>query len=218
MSSAFSFADAPTDKVAGSFFTHNSAHRVNTDAYIYDQIHARYPDLILTVVPEFNSNLRAYASANPSVASVRPVNDEESSKPTSGSSSYSEKTPHEWPLSLKWTIYVPPSSRIPGSGGSGQIAQEIFYDSFIYTYKSFQFLVYLVDGRAGTDSYPQIRNQYILSTTQPPVYAMIKDVGDWSSSLHGEIWVFNQGDWQKDSSLYRAIQKSRWEDSFSRPP
>ena len=213
MSSTFSFADAPTNKVAGSFFTHNSAHRVNTDAYIYDKIHARHPDLTLTAVPEVNANLRAYASANSNVASIRPVNDnEQSSTPTTGSSSSSEKTPHEWPSSLKWTFYVPPPSRIPGSGGSGQLAQEVFYDSFIYTYKSFQFLVYLVDGRDGTDAYPVIRLQYILSTTQPPVHAMIKDVGDWSSTLHGEIWVFNQGYWQKDATLYRAVQKSRWED------
>ena len=41
---------------------------------------------------------------------------------------------------------------------------------------------------------------------------MLKDVGEWSSTLHDEIWVFNQGYWQKDSELYSAIQKSRWED------
>ncbi len=210
--SASSLRHGPSDKVAGSFFTHNSAHRVNTDAYIYDQIHARHPDLTLTVVPEFNANLCAYASANPGIASVRPVNGEDSPTATSDSTSDPGEAQHEWPSSLKWTLYVPPASRIPGSSGSGHIAQETFYDSFIYTYKSFQFFVYLVDGRDGTDSYPQIRNQYILSASQAPVYAMVKDVGDWSSTLHGEIWVFNQGYWQKDSSLYLAIQKSRWED------
>lgn len=213
--SASPFANSPTDKIAGYFFTHNDAHRVNTDAYIYDAIKHRHPDLTLTVVPEYNANLVAFAGANPSIASVNPVNgsnarDFDCSSPTAGfSKDVSPKPPHKWPSSLKWTFYRAPTYRL---SGPGQLIQETFFDSFIYAYKSVECLVYFVDGRDGTSSYPQVRNQYILAPSPGPVYDMIREIGKWSATLHDEIWVFNQGYWDKDASLYAAIEKSRWED------
>ena len=36
-------------------------------------------------------------------------------------------------------------------------------------------------------------------------------IGVWADQLHDDIWVYNQG-WMKDASLWREIQKARWED------
>jgi hypothetical protein len=36
--------------------------------------------------------------------------------------------------------------------------------------------------------------------------------GLWSSSLHSEIWVYNQGYWQKDYALWQSIQTADWKD------
>lgn len=209
--SASPFADAPTNKIAGYFFTHSDAHRVNTDAYLYDVIKARHPGLTVTIVPEENANLLAYAAANPTIASAQPVHHDESTTFQSSQDSDNPSKPSpKWPSSLKWTMYLAPASRL--SGTPGQIVQETFYDSYLYTYKSLEFLVYLVDGRDGTSFYPSVRNQYILSPTVDPVHSMVKTAGAWSSTLHDEIWVYNQGYWQKDGALYAAIQHSRWED------
>ena len=30
--------------------------------------------------------------------------------------------------------------------------------------------------------------------------------------LHDEIWVFNQGWWEKDNDLWREVQKADWDD------
>lgn len=37
-------------------------------------------------------------------------------------------------------------------------------------------------------------------------------VGGWSDPLHDEIWVYNQGLWQKDHGLWVDIQKADWKD------
>lgn len=34
----------------------------------------------------------------------------------------------------------------------------------------------------------------------------------WNQELHEEIWVFNNGFWQKDHSLWVEIQKANWKD------
>ena len=46
---------------------------------------------------------------------------------------------------------------------------------------------------------------------------MLREIGEWSSTLHDEIWVFNQGFWSKSAELYEAIMKSRWEDVILPP-
>ena len=41
---------------------------------------------------------------------------------------------------------------------------------------------------------------------------MLIAVGGWSDHLHDEIWVYNQGLWQKDHGLWVEIQKADWKD------
>lgn len=36
--------------------------------------------------------------------------------------------------------------------------------------------------------------------------------GIWQNDLHQEIYVFNQGFWNKDHNLWLEVQKARWED------
>jgi hypothetical protein len=36
--------------------------------------------------------------------------------------------------------------------------------------------------------------------------------GVWREELHDEIWVFNQGFWNKDHGLWTEIQKADWKD------
>ena len=36
--------------------------------------------------------------------------------------------------------------------------------------------------------------------------------GAWADQLHEEIWVYNQGFWSKDHTLWKDIQKGDWKD------
>lgn len=37
-------------------------------------------------------------------------------------------------------------------------------------------------------------------------------LGAWAVQLHDEIWVYNDGYWQKDHALWAAVQKADWAD------
>lgn len=41
---------------------------------------------------------------------------------------------------------------------------------------------------------------------------MLLAAGVFADALHNEIWVFNQGYWNKDAGLWNEIQKASWED------
>lgn len=36
--------------------------------------------------------------------------------------------------------------------------------------------------------------------------------GVWQDELHDEIWVFDQGFWQKNRQLWIEVQKADWKD------
>lgn len=42
--------------------------------------------------------------------------------------------------------------------------------------------------------------------------ALIKAAGSWAAQLHNEIYVYNQGYWQKDGALWQEVQKADWKD------
>lgn len=181
----------PNNEVAGRYFDHSSGRRVDTDAVIYEAIKTEHPGLHVVVTPVYNANLQAYAS--------------------SGGAEVQTVAEHKhWPSGLKTTVYLAPAKRL--DGGSGGLAELVRFEKFLYRWNKYEFLVYLVDGRDGQNSYPQIKNQYIVSDDPSAVATLIKTAGAWTSSLHDEIWVFDQGFWQKDPALYQAILKSHWED------
>jgi transitional endoplasmic reticulum ATPase len=41
---------------------------------------------------------------------------------------------------------------------------------------------------------------------------LLLKAGLWQDDLHEEIWVFDQGMWRKDHSLWSEVQKANWED------
>jgi hypothetical protein len=47
---------------------------------------------------------------------------------------------------------------------------------------------------------------------EDPARDLILATGAWNEELHDEIWVFNQGFWDKDHGLWVEIQKADWKD------
>jgi hypothetical protein len=46
---------------------------------------------------------------------------------------------------------------------------------------------------------------------------LLLKIGEWTSQLHDEIYVFDDGDWDKDGRLWRAIMSSNWDDVILDP-
>ena len=183
---------APKDsRTAKAFFEHNHAARVNTDALIYEQLSEAHPGSHITVNSIFNANLLAFAASGAAEA-VPLVKD-------------------DMPLdSYSTRYYMAPSARL--NGDIGGLLDVIHFGVWTYYWQGKSFLVYIVDGRDGTSSYPQIENQYIISDSKVDADLLLMSAGLHTHSLHDEIWVFEQGFWRKDGELWRAIQKAHWSD------
>ncbi len=180
-----------SDGTAGQFFHHSSARRINTDATIAKALKSEYPDLQLVISPSSGADLLGYASAGH--ASFTSMDQADTSLPSS----------------LIWQVYLPPRRRIDGSPGG--LAQNVIFAKFLYQWQDTEFILHVVDGRDGTNSYPSVRNNYILTADAAKANALILAAGQWSNELHEEAWVWDSGMWQKSAELYRSIRKASWD-------
>lgn len=174
-----------------AYLDHSSATRISTDTVIARALKAQYPSLELTIVSMWNCQLLSYAAAGHAVA--EPVADSDAD-----------------PATLSWKLYAPPARRL--DGGNGALGDQPIFAKYLYRWSGYEFIAYLVDGRDGASSYPQIRNFYILSSEPHVADRLIMAAGKWSDELHEEILIFDQGNWSKSKELYASIRGARWED------
>lgn len=180
-------APGSQDYAAAEFVHHSSGLRTSTDIVIADALRKQYPSLKLTVSPQQNANLLGFAGAGH--AQITPLDDVES---------------------FSWREYLSAGSRIGGQ--PGVLLDAVQFGKYMYKWNDHDIILYIVDGRDGNTSYPQIINQYILSSTQRVADDLITEAAKFSSVLHNEVWVFDQGYWQKSAELWQSVQKSEWED------
>ncbi|KAK4545509.1 hypothetical protein LTR36_002859 [Oleoguttula mirabilis] len=176
------------NETARQYYEHSTAPRVNTDAVIVEALRAEYPNLHLTVVPRQSCDLFAYAGAgHASMASI----DKEKDR-------------------LIWRAFVPPASRLGGQRGA--LGDMIKFGKYLLDWQGKEYVVCFADGRDGMSAYPQVANQYVLSASVEATNKLLLEAGVYTTELHGEIWVFDGGFWQKDAALFESVQKSHWED------
>ncbi|CAI6336062.1 unnamed protein product [Periconia digitata] len=182
------------DETAREYFHHSSGQRVNTDAVLVEALRRQYPDLDLTIVPQASANLLAYASAG--FATATPL-DDSVNDPVYGTA-------------LKWRVFIPPARRLDNS--PGLMADRVLFGKFLYKWNGHDFILYVANGRDGGNPYPDVTNNYILTRDATLVNNLVKDATLWGSKLHNEVWVFDQGFWQKSRELYDSVQKAQWDD------
>ncbi|KAK5109065.1 hypothetical protein LTR62_007521 [Meristemomyces frigidus] len=176
------------NEVATRFYEHSSAPRTNTDTVIVEAIRSEYPNLHLSVVPQGRLNLLSYSAAGH--ASVAPIDDPKDR--------------------LTWKQFLPARSRL--SGQRGALYEEVKLGKYLLDWRSKEFVVYIVDGRDGSGPWPEQINQYILSSSVEATNNLLFQVGVWANELHDEIYVFDQGYWQKSHELWESVQKAQWDD------
>ncbi|OTB01277.1 hypothetical protein M426DRAFT_323553 [Hypoxylon sp. CI-4A] len=181
-----------SQSVSDAYFEHSSGKRTNTDSVIVKALKEEYPNLELVIAPEDSINLLTYATAGHANLTV-----------------IDEEVGGSLPSLVSWKIYRPPARR--ADGATGILADRIIFGKFLYKWQDTEFIIYRVDGRDGLSSYPIVANYYILTTDKAKAHALCVAAGQWSSELHDEIWVFDQGYWQKNAALYQSIMKASWE-------
>jgi len=105
-------------------------------------------------------------------------------------------------------VFFPVARRMGGT--SGVLADFVRFGLFKVAWDKYDFLLYVV-------RYPQgfgdVVVQYLLHEgPQEHSRALLIAAGAWDNELHREIYVFNQGFWNKDQALWEEVQKANWKD------
>ncbi|CZT15652.1 uncharacterized protein RCC_01489 [Ramularia collo-cygni] len=180
------------NETSSRYFEHSSAQRISTDTVVVESIRKEYPELHLTVSPSRTCNILAYAAAgHAGIAPIDKANER-----------------------LSWRSYYSPANRL---NGNGTLADSVKLGKYLLDWKNKEFVVYIIEGRDGSMPYGVTSNQYILSSAIEATNTLLLEVGQWSNSLHGEVWVFDGGYWQKSKELYDSAIKSSWEDVILAP-
>lgn len=174
------------------YFEHSSAERINTDAVMVESVRKEYPDLHLTVCPTRTCNILAFAAAGH--AGLAPIDNARDR--------------------LTWRNYYSPANRL---NGRGALADSVKFGKYLLDWKNKEFVVYIIEGRDGTSPYGVTQNQYILSSSVEITNTLLVDAGQWTNTLHSEVWLFDGGYWQKSKELYDSAMKSSWDDVILDP-
>lgn len=184
-----------SENTTRQFFQHSSAKRVSTDAVIARALKKQYPNLDLVIAPTYNIDLIGFAAAGH--ATYTPIADDDTGPAGT------------LPDNLSWIGYVPPARRLDGNPGF--LAERVQFAKYLYNWKDIEFVLYMVDGRDGTSSYPNVHNNYLLTTDVHKANSLVLEAGKWGNELHEEIWVFDNGGWSKNAELFQSVKKATWD-------
>jgi transitional endoplasmic reticulum ATPase len=184
--------------VSKDYFNNTKGDRQYTEGYIVASIRQFHPTYHLTISPSnFGGlNLLGFADSIEEASYSLHIDAKESMVERS---------------------FIPPARRYNDELG-GSFVDTVIFACYDYVFKGNQFLVYIVDGHDG--QFHRACN-YILSevsadqsqaSAQKKADELLAEASKWSQDLHGEVFVFDQGFWQKNKELWQNIQKSNWED------
>ncbi|KAH7041233.1 P-loop containing nucleoside triphosphate hydrolase protein [Microdochium trichocladiopsis] len=189
---------AATPNATAAFFDHSEAKRVNTDDVMIRVLGKQYPNLELLISDQWSVDLLAFAAAgHASCTAVAEENGDEN-----------------LPSTISFTHYMPPARRMDGN--TGGLVDRLAFGKFVYTWNNTEFIMYF---STGSDSAypPSNRNAFILSPDRNQANLLVLAAGRWMSDIHEQVWVFDQGYWEKDSELFRSFIKASWDDVILDP-
>ncbi|TFK55460.1 P-loop containing nucleoside triphosphate hydrolase protein [Heliocybe sulcata] len=109
---------------------------------------------------------------------------------------------------IKNTVFLSLARR--STMGPGVLLNSVLFGSFKVAWSNYEFTLYVTKWR---DGFALIQNSIILHDgPEDPINDYLMSVGRWNTEVHEEIWVFNQGFWQKDAGLWTEVQKADWKD------
>ena len=92
------------------------------------------------------------------------------------------------------------------------MADFVKFGKYLLDWESKEYVLYIAECSDGTEMYANETYQYLLSPSVEATESLVLKAGQWSSVLHNEIYVFDQGFWQKSSELYDSVMKASWDD------
>ncbi|KAK4666640.1 hypothetical protein QC763_302050 [Podospora pseudopauciseta] len=102
----------------------------------------------------------------------------------------------------------------------GTLIDKIYFGRWLYTWQDLTFILYkcvVQNTNCGNDAM-----HYLLAPNDADKVdelghhldtdRLLLAAGDWSCTLHNEIYVYDNGDWIKDPLLWQSVQGASWDD------
>ncbi|KAJ8507663.1 hypothetical protein ONZ45_g9995 [Pleurotus djamor] len=177
----------PGSKFYKDWIHHASAQHSAPEQYVADELRKLHPNHSLVMTSDYRLHILGF----PGVSSA----------------------PRDTSTLLTELFFVPLARRL--GGPLGLVIDNVEVGSFDVTWEGYQFIVYITQWPLGFGS----RTEYFIlhEGSDEPVRELLVKVGIFADQLHDEIWVFDQGFWQKNHGLWQEIQKANWADVILKP-
>ncbi|KAG0634088.1 P-loop containing nucleoside triphosphate hydrolase protein [Tuber brumale] len=173
---------------ACSYTRHFSAQATSTDLVLRTAIETQHPHQKLTVCRDYHCDIFGYASST-------------------GKITLTPSTSKADPILSKLTFQ--PSSR--RANGPGSIGHSIDFAKFMLCKNGKEYVYYFASWPEGYDI---VRAHYFLHSEKEKrdLEDIVLQACAYSTELHQEILVLNNGGWSKDHALWKSVQKADWKD------
>lgn len=162
------------------------------DVQLVTALRKKHPELTVTSVPATNVDLLQFAAAGYAQAEL-----EEDTEPV-----------------IRWTGFVGPGHR----GGSGRLADVVFYGRYSYTWNNEHFIVYSVIIGLSSMQYilKEPQGSETTSSHSSVVDRLLATVGAWLIKEEPAIYIYDSG-WMRSTKLWEEVKKAKWEDVILDP-
>ncbi|OAG05924.1 proteasome-activating nucleotidase [Paraphaeosphaeria sporulosa] len=197
--------DSVEQGVFDAFNEHAGQQRIETKQRMLNIIRKWYSQHHVTVVDSASCSLLEFAAA--------------------GKATYSHEADDEtFNATRQW---MPVGSGVEKKTHPGRLQDEFHFARFLFEWDGKKFLLFHLIYRDPFQS--PTRCFYILHARTPSgdpnvqdghcveTDALILAAGKWTSLLHEEIWVFDNGYWEKSKELWKAVEGSSWDDVILDP-
>jgi transitional endoplasmic reticulum ATPase len=183
--------------VFGNFRSHANGQRIETKSTALNIIRAEYQGYHVTEVEADVCSLFDYADAGKAVLTL-------------------DDNLESFNTTRKWK---PVGNGIEKKLSPGRLADDFRFARFLYQWEGKEYIVYHVVFRDpfSTETrlfyilHPQ-RDGNVVGGHCTDTDELVLACGKWTSQLHEEIWVFDNGYWEKSKELWKAVAGSSWSD------
>jgi transitional endoplasmic reticulum ATPase len=202
------FTDPQTEIMGGSSIESQKAHietfdawkehcdlpRLETDLVLLEILRDTHPQYHITQTSSYACDLLGFAKAGHATATI------DDNDTRYNASRYYRPSPG--PRMLK---------------KPGTLVDAVKFGRWLYTWEEKEYILYQADyGAARPHQMSFILSPRDGNETQeryhPATDALLLAVGTWSTALHDEIYVFDNGVWIKDKALWKSVQDASWDE------
>jgi len=185
-------APLPTT-VFNCFKEHFNGNRVSTELTLVEILREHHPGFSVTTTSPTSCDLFGFAAAGLATAVMRSSESFDISR-----------------------SYVAPRPRIENK--IGVLKNHVRFGQWLYTWNRHEFDLYEVEYAVPFQR--PVKVYFILCPRpiagtemhHPLIDQLLMVVGEWTTELHDEIYIFDDGRWQKSKELWKSVQGASWDD------